>query len=93
MADKEWQRRHGKPGSKPGLSGAGSAASFAGLGIQLAISILLFLYLGQWLDKKLGTDPLLLIAGVFVGATVGIYNMYHMLTAAQRKARKENEKR
>jgi F0F1-type ATP synthase assembly protein I len=92
MADQEWQRRHGKPGSKPGHSGAVSAASVAGFGIQLVISILLFLYVGQWLDKKLGTDPLLLVVGVFVGAAVGIYNMYHMLTAAQRKERKEREK-
>jgi F0F1-type ATP synthase assembly protein I len=93
MADQEWQRRHGKPGSTPGPSGPVSAGSLAGHGIQLAISILLFLYLGQWLDKKLGTDPFLLIVGVFVGAAVGIYNMYHMLTAAQTKARKEGEKR
>ncbi len=92
MADQQWQQRHGKRAGKPALSGAGSAASFAGLGIQLAISILLFLYLGQWLDKKLGTDPLLLIVGVFVGATVGIYNMYHVLTAAQRKEQKERGK-
>jgi len=92
MADQDWQQRHRKHASKPGLSGPGSAASFAGLGIQLAISILLFLYLGQWLDKNLGTDPLLLILGVFVGAAVGIYNMYHMLTAAQRKEQKEREK-
>ena len=92
MADQQWRQRHGKGAGKPALSGAGSAASFAGLGIQLAISILLFLYLGQWLDKKLGTGPFLLIVGVFVGAAVGIYNMYHMLTAAQRKEQKEREK-
>jgi F0F1-type ATP synthase assembly protein I len=89
MADQERHQRRGRPGSSPGLSGAGSAGSFAGLGIQLAISILLFLYLGQWLDKKLGTEPLLLILGVFIGAALGIYNMYHALTAAQKKAREE----
>jgi len=92
MADQKWQQRYGRRAGKPGLSAPGSAASFAGLGIQLAISILIFLYVGQWLDKKLGTDPFLLIVGVFVGATVGIYNMYHMLTAAQRKEQKEREK-
>jgi F0F1-type ATP synthase assembly protein I len=92
MADQEWQRRHGRSGSKPGHPAPVSAASVAGLGIQLAISILLFLYLGLWLDKKLGTDPFLLIVGVFVGAAVGMYNMYHMMTAAQRKERKEREK-
>lgn len=92
MADQERHQRRGGSGRNPGPSGASSAASFAGHGIQLLLSILLFLYLGQWLDKKLGTDPLLLIIGVFVGAAVGIYNMYHMMTAAQRKAREEKEK-
>ncbi|HEY9450019.1 MAG TPA: AtpZ/AtpI family protein [Gemmatimonadaceae bacterium] len=92
MADQGRHQRHDGRGASAGLSGAGSAASFAGLGIQLAISILLFLYLGQWLDKKLGTDPLMLIVGVFFGAALGIYNMYHVLTAAQRKAREEKEK-
>lgn len=93
MADQERHQRRGGAGGNRGLSGAGSAGSFAGLGIQLAISILLFLYLGQWLDKKLGTDPLMLILGVFIGAALGIYNMYHMLTAAQRKAREEEGKK
>lgn len=89
MADQERHQRRGGPGTNFGPSGAGSAASFAGLGVQLLVFILLFLYLGQWLDKKLGTDPLLLIVGVFVGAALGIYNMYHALTAAQKKAREE----
>jgi F0F1-type ATP synthase assembly protein I len=69
-----------------------SAGSLAGIGVQLLISILLFLYLGQWLDRKLGTEPLLLVVGVFVGAAIGIYNMYLMLTAAQRNERKEKDK-
>ena len=92
MADQERHQRRGRAGSKLHPSGAGSAASFAGLGIQLVISILLFLYLGQWLDKKFGTDPMLLMVGVFVGAAIGFYNMYHMLMAAHRKARREKEK-
>lgn len=92
MTDQDGQKRRGGARSGPGLSGAGSAASVAGVGVQLLISILLFLYLGKWLDGKLGTDPILLIVGVFVGAAVGIYNMYHMMTAAQRKAREEKTK-
>jgi F0F1-type ATP synthase assembly protein I len=45
-----------------------SAGEYAGLGIQFAASIVVFLYLGQWLDRKLGTAPWLLLAGVFLGA-------------------------
>jgi Putative F0F1-ATPase subunit (ATPase_gene1). len=87
MADRERHQKGSGTGKHTGPAGVGSAASFAGLGIQLAVSILLFLYVGQWLDKKFGTDPLLLILGVFTGAGLGFYNMYHVLTAAQRKDR------
>jgi F0F1-type ATP synthase assembly protein I len=52
---------------------------FAGVGIQFAASILLFLYVGKWVDSKLGTAPWCLIAGVFVGAGAGFYSMYRKL--------------
>lgn len=91
MADQKWHRERGGSGKRAGTAGSGSASSFAGLGIQLAVFILLFLYLGQWLDKKFGTDPWLLILGVFAGAGLGFYNMYHVLTATQRAERRERE--
>lgn len=51
--------------------GAHNSGQFAGLGIQFAASILLFLFLGFWLDRQFGTTPWLLILGTFVGAGVG----------------------
>lgn len=60
-----------------------SVGEYAGLGLQFAASIVLFLYLGQWLDRKLGTEPWLLLAGVFVGAGGSFYSMYRRLMAAQ----------
>ena len=44
-----------------------SGLRYAGLGIQLAASIVVFLFLGQWADRKLGTGSLLTILGVFLG--------------------------
>ena len=52
-----------------------SPARFAGLGLQLVLSILLFLYVGRWADAKLGTTPWLLVLGVFVGAGAGFYSL------------------
>jgi F0F1-type ATP synthase assembly protein I len=72
----------GPPGGQ-GTGGGPSATEFAGVGIQFALAILLFLYLGQWLDSKLGTAPWLLILGVFLGAGLGFYSMYRRLMAAQ----------
>jgi F0F1-type ATP synthase assembly protein I len=60
-----------------------SVGEYAGLGIQFAASIVVFLYLGQWLDRKLGTAPWLLLAGVFIGAGGSFYSMYRRLMAAQ----------
>jgi F0F1-type ATP synthase assembly protein I len=87
MMDEEQGQQGGKSqGRVPSSSGAPSAATFAGLGLQLAASILLFLYLGRWLDTRLGTAPLLLVIGVFVGAAGGFYSLYRALTSAQRNA-------
>jgi F0F1-type ATP synthase assembly protein I len=63
----------------------GGAGRYAGLGIQFAASILLFLYLGQWLDKRFGTDPLFLYVGVFTGAGAAFYSMYRNLMADQKR--------
>jgi F0F1-type ATP synthase assembly protein I len=73
--------------------GAGSAAEFAGLGLQFALAIIVFLYAGQWLDRRLGTSPLFLIVGVFVGAGGAFFSMYRRLTAAQRRRDEERRRK
>jgi len=59
-------------------------SSFVGVGLQFAIAIVLFLYLGKWVDSRLGTSPAFLIIGVFVGAGSGFYNLYRKISAAQK---------
>jgi F0F1-type ATP synthase assembly protein I len=66
---------------RKGLSGA----DFAGVGMQFAMAIIIFLFAGQWLDKRLGTNGLFTIAGVFVGAGAAFYNMYRKIIAAQKE--------
>ena len=67
--------------SKKSLPGA----DFAGVGIQFAVSIIVFLFVGQWLDKRVGTNGLFTIAGVFIGGGAAFYNMYRKIAAAQRR--------
>jgi F0F1-type ATP synthase assembly protein I len=62
-----------------------SPAEFAGSGVQFVVAILLFLYLGKWLDAKLGTAPWLLMLGVFVGAGAGFYSFYRRIMAASKR--------
>lgn len=52
------------------------AARFVGLGLTWALSVLLFLGAGWWLDQRLGVTPLLTILGSFVGAGGGFYYIY-----------------
>lgn len=58
--------------------------SFAGVGLQFAVSIVLFLSLGHWLDRKFDTSPVLLLVGVFIGGGAAFYSMYRRLAAAQK---------
>ena len=58
-----------------------TAARFAGVGLQFAITILLCLWLGTWLDRKFGTAPVFLYSGVFLGAAAAFYSMYRQLMA------------
>jgi F0F1-type ATP synthase assembly protein I len=67
--------------SRKGLSGA----DFAGVGIQFAFAIIVFLYAGQWVDNRLGTNGLFTIAAVFIGAGAAFYNMYRKISAAQKQ--------
>ena len=72
---------------------AGAAAKYGGLGLQFALSIILFLYVGQWLDRRLGTEPWLLILGVFTGAGAAFYSMYRTLMADQKREDEERRAR
>jgi len=70
-----------------------AAARFAGIGVQFAVTILVSLALGNWLDKKFGTGLFIYLA-VFLGAAAAFYSMYRQLMAnlerdeAARRARK-----
>ncbi len=66
-------------------SGGLSGANFAGVGIQFAAAIVIFLFAGQWVDKKLGTSGVFTIGGVFIGGGAAFYLMYRKITAAQRR--------
>ena len=78
------EREPREPDRSPPES-ATSGAAVAGLGIQFVLSILLFLFIGKWADERLGTEPWLLIAGVFLGAGASFYSIYRRLMADQKR--------
>jgi len=54
-------------------------ALMSAISAQLVGSILIGLFLGKWLDAKLGTLPLFLILGLFLGLATGIYSMLQLI--------------
>lgn len=66
-------------------------ADLAGLGLTLAAAIALFAIGGNWLDGRLGTGPLFVLAGTFLGFAGGFYSLYAKLVLRPRDERREEE--
>lgn len=63
-------------GGASGLPSQGlDLARFGGMGLQFAATLCVFAFAGYWLDRWLGTLPLFLIVGVFVGFFGGTLSM------------------
>jgi F0F1-type ATP synthase assembly protein I len=56
---------------RKGLSGS----EFAGIGVQFAVTIVVFAFLGIWLDQRLGSSPLFVLIMVFGGAGLAFWSM------------------
>jgi len=57
---------------------------FAGLGIQLAVSIVVFVLVGQWVDRKLGTGGIVTILAAFLGFGGTMYSLIRTLNRKDR---------
>jgi hypothetical protein len=85
MVDENHSAGGRETGPRAGGRQGPTPASFAGAGIQCVLAILLFLYVGKWLDAMVGTAPWLLMVGVFVGAGAGFYSFYRRIMASSRE--------
>ena len=72
----------------PGLD----TSSLAGMGVQFVVAILLFLFIGKWLDSRLGTSPWLLILGGFSGATASTVAMYRRVFPPDKSKQADSKK-
>jgi len=59
-------------------------ARYAGHGITLALATAAFALLGRWVDGRLGTAPLFVLLGSFLGLAGGFYRMYRELVLGPR---------
>ena len=74
--------------SKP--SGEVSPWALAGLGMQFFAAILFCVYAGNWIDRRLGSAPLFLLAGLFVGGGGAFYSSYRRLMATSNSKAPDN---
>jgi len=58
---------------------------YMGLGMTLTMSVVFFLGVGWWVDSKLGTTPLFMVIGAFVGAAAGFYSLYYHIVIEPRQ--------
>ena len=62
-----------------------SGAQYAGAGLQFALTIVIFTFLGIWLDKRLHSSPWFVLICVFVGAAAGFYSIYRSLMGSAKR--------
>ena len=52
---------------------------YAGLGVQLAATLLVFVVVGQWLDRKLGAGGVVTVVMVLLGFAGTLYSLIRQL--------------
>jgi len=69
------------------------SGQYMGYGMTWALSVVLFMGVGAWLDSKLNTVPLLMVAGAFIGGGAGFYSLYYHLVIEPRQRQEKEDPR
>jgi F0F1-type ATP synthase assembly protein I len=56
----------------------------SGVGFSIVGSIALWVFIGRWLDMRLGTEPLALVAGIIVGLISAGSIIYELAATRER---------
>ncbi len=65
--------------------------SYGTVGLEFALSVIVGLVFGDWVDGKLGTGPWLAITGLLLGVIAGYRSLWRTLKRATREAEKAEE--
>jgi len=66
--------------------------SYATVGLDLSLSILVGLFGGRWLDRKLGTGGCLIVVGLCFGIAAAVRSLLRALRQANREAEEAERK-
>ncbi len=64
------------------------AARYSALGLEMALSVAIGFFGGEWLDERYGTRPYFGYAGLALGVTAAFLAFYRIARQAQREIRK-----
>ncbi|MGA7159889.1 MAG: AtpZ/AtpI family protein [Bacteroidota bacterium] len=62
-------------------------APFLTLGIQLALSVVLFFFIGKWMDDRFNTSPWLMLGGLIAG---GVGGMVKFITSVMKLGQQQD---
>ncbi len=75
------QGRGGGPARGP------SPLAYVGLGFEIAVPLAIGVLLGHWADRRLGTEPWILLAGALLGMAAGFFNFFRTVLPSRRDGR------
>ncbi len=81
------QQDQGPAPQPPWARGFGTGYGIVAAGFQLVFSILFFMGMGYLADRKLGTKPWLMLAGLALGLAAGFYTFLRRIRAAANDGR------
>ncbi len=66
---------------------------YSGLGLEFGITVLMFVFLGLYLDKKFNTMPLFILIMSLVGFSSAVYLMYKTFERMKKDDEKSTSKK
>ncbi len=79
------------PVETPARRRARAIGPFLTLGLQLALAVVVFFFIGRWLDGLWGTAPWMMLAGLLVGIAGGFIQFFRSVAALDRQEAEDRQ--
>jgi F0F1-type ATP synthase assembly protein I len=88
------EQQEPEPSRKPGkMSGWMSAATYASIGIEMGLSVVIGYLIGSWLDGRYGTEPWLTLFFLLCGVAAAFRAVFRVGRAARRAMAEQDDER
>ena len=78
--------------SRPLIKVDNKVAQYSGLGITLTVTILIFFWIGKWIDGMAGTTVVFTLIMTFIGFAAGFYSFYLNIKKLTEEDKKKDPK-